>query len=64
MTLCKVRSVKDNVVEVEKIDALPETPVLDIKPFLPGYDSATDIKLPAWAKPKQDKMTAPAKSSS
>jgi len=64
MTLCKIVSVKDNVVEVEKIDAFSDTPVLDMKPFLPGYDSASDVKLPAWAKPKQDKKFTPAKPSS
>ena len=31
MTQCKVISVKDNVIEIEKIDAFPDTPVLDIK---------------------------------
>ncbi len=29
---CKVRSVKDNVIEIDEIDALPDTPVLDLKP--------------------------------
>jgi len=48
MTLCKVISVKKNVVEVEKIDAFDGTPVLDIKPFIPGYDSTPDAKLPDW----------------
>ena len=48
MTLCKVISVKDNVVEVEEIDAFDGTPVLDIKPFIPGYDSTSDAKLPEW----------------
>lgn len=31
MTRCKVLSVKDNVIEVESIDAFDDTPVLDIK---------------------------------
>jgi len=31
MTRCKVISVKDNVIEIESIDAFPDTPVLDIK---------------------------------
>jgi len=52
LSLCKIASVKDNVVEVEKIDAFEGTPVLDIKPFLPGYDSVPDAKVPDWAKPK------------
>jgi tRNA (adenine37-N6)-methyltransferase len=31
MTRCKIISVKENVIEVEGIDALPDTPVLDLK---------------------------------
>jgi len=31
MTRCKIISVKDNVIEIEGIDAFPDTPVLDIK---------------------------------
>lgn len=31
MTRCKIVSVKDNVIEIEGIDAFPDTPVLDIK---------------------------------
>jgi tRNA-Thr(GGU) m(6)t(6)A37 methyltransferase TsaA len=52
LSLCKIISVKNNVVEVEKIDAFKGTPVLDIKPYAPGQDSATGVKVPEWAKPK------------
>jgi len=52
LTLCKIVSVKENVVEVEKIDAFEGTPVLDIKPYAPGQDSANGVKVPDWAGPK------------
>jgi tRNA (adenine37-N6)-methyltransferase len=52
LSLCKIVSVKDNVVEVEEIDAFEGTPVLDIKPYAPGQDSATEVRVPDWAKPK------------
>jgi tRNA-Thr(GGU) m(6)t(6)A37 methyltransferase TsaA len=52
LTLCKVVSVKENVLEVEKIDAFPGTAVLDIKPFIPGYDSVTDAQIPEWVRKK------------
>jgi tRNA-Thr(GGU) m(6)t(6)A37 methyltransferase TsaA len=52
LTLSKIVSVKDNVVEVERIDAFEGTPVLDLKPYTPGQDSATGVKVPDWAKPK------------
>jgi tRNA-Thr(GGU) m(6)t(6)A37 methyltransferase TsaA len=48
LTLCKIVAVKDNVVEVEKIDAFDGTAVIDIKPFIPGYDSTEDGKVPEW----------------
>jgi tRNA-Thr(GGU) m(6)t(6)A37 methyltransferase TsaA len=52
LSLCRVLAVKENVVEVEKIDAFEGTPVLDIKPYAPGQDSAADVKVPDWTKPK------------
>lgn len=48
MTLCKIVSVKDNTIEIEKTDAFDGTPVLDIKPFIPGYDSAEGATVPKW----------------
>jgi tRNA-Thr(GGU) m(6)t(6)A37 methyltransferase TsaA len=32
LSRCKIRSVKNNVITIDKIDALPDTPVLDLKP--------------------------------
>ena len=49
LSLCKLTSVRHNVIEVEEIDAFDGTPVLDIKPFIPGHDSAPDAKVPDWA---------------
>ena len=50
LTLCRVTSLKGNVIEVESIDAFDGTPVLDIKPFIPGHDSASDATIPEWLK--------------
>jgi tRNA-Thr(GGU) m(6)t(6)A37 methyltransferase TsaA len=48
LTLCKIVAVKENVIEIEKTDAFDGTPVLDIKPYLPGYDTTEDAKIPDW----------------
>jgi len=48
LTLCKIVAVEGNVVELEKIDAFDGTPVLDMKPYIPGYDSAEDVSTPEW----------------
>ncbi|HEY33456.1 MAG TPA: tRNA (N6-threonylcarbamoyladenosine(37)-N6)-methyltransferase TrmO [Dehalococcoidia bacterium] len=39
---------KDNVLRVEGLDALDGSPVIDIKPYLPGYDVAVDATVAAW----------------
>ncbi len=59
LSLCKVVAVKDNVVEVEKIDAFDGTPVLDLKPFAPGQDTAAGVKVPDWAGPPRAATGAP-----
>jgi tRNA (adenine37-N6)-methyltransferase len=52
LSLCKIVAVKDNVIEVEKIDAFEGTPILDLKSYAPGQDAATDVRVPKWAGPK------------
>ena len=52
MTLCKIVSVKDNVIEIEGIDAFADTVVLDIKPHVPRFDSAHNATIPWWLKRK------------
>jgi len=49
LTLCKVLSVADGIVQVDKIDALDGTPIVDIKPYILSSDSVTgDVRVPAW----------------
>lgn len=35
---CRVLSVRDNVIEIDEIDAIADTPVFDIKPWPLGLD--------------------------
>ena len=37
LTLCDVISVKDNIIEIDDIDAFADTPILDIKRYVRGY---------------------------
>jgi tRNA-Thr(GGU) m(6)t(6)A37 methyltransferase TsaA len=52
MTLCKIVSVKENVIEIERIDAFAGTPVLDIKPHIPRSDTASNATVPEWLQEK------------
>ena len=51
LSLCKIVSVKENRVEIERIDAFGDTPVIDLKPYIPGYDSA-EATVPDWLRRK------------
>jgi len=49
LTLCKVVSVADRAIQVDKIDALDGTPIVDIKPYIPSTDSVTgDVRMLDW----------------
>jgi tRNA (Thr-GGU) A37 N-methylase len=48
MAVVRLLERKGNVLKVKGLDAIDGTPVIDIKPYLPGYDSATDAKVPPW----------------
>ena len=39
---------QDNILKVEGLDAIDGTPVIDIKPYMPGYDSVADARVPTW----------------
>ena len=49
VTVCRLRSVRDASVEVEDLDLVDGTPVLDLKPYIAVYDSEPDATLPDWA---------------
>jgi tRNA-Thr(GGU) m(6)t(6)A37 methyltransferase TsaA len=48
VTTVKLLERRDNVLKVTGLDAINETPVLDIKPYIPGDDSSTEAKTPGW----------------
>jgi len=48
VTTVKLLERRDNVLKVTGLDAINGTPVLDIKPYLPGDDSSTEAKTPGW----------------
>ncbi len=41
-------SIEDNVVAVKGLDALTDTPVLDLKPYMPAFDKVEGARVPEW----------------
>ncbi|MGD8990366.1 MAG: tRNA (N6-threonylcarbamoyladenosine(37)-N6)-methyltransferase TrmO [Desulfobacterales bacterium] len=48
LTRCKVTSIDGRCIHIEDIDAFDETPVIDIKCYIPDPPPESDIRLPSW----------------
>ncbi len=48
-TTCRLRGVGPGWIEVEGLDAVDGTPVLDVKPYLRGFGPRGEIREPEWA---------------
>ena len=46
---------RGNVLKVQGLDAIDGTPVIDIKPYIPGYDSVKDAAVPSWILREENK---------
>ena len=49
VTVCRLVSVRPLAIEVEGLDAIDGTPVLDIKPYLRQFAPRGEVHQPAWA---------------
>ena len=50
VSVCQIVAVDGLRLEVEGLDAINGTPVLDIKPVLPDFLPRGDVREPAWAR--------------
>jgi len=48
MKVARLLSVKGSILQVQNLDALDGTPVVDIKPFILTNDAPTDVRVPDW----------------
>jgi tRNA (adenine37-N6)-methyltransferase len=53
MTACRIVRVDKNILEVEGLDALEGSPVLDLKPYIPESDALPEAKTPQWLKKRR-----------
>ncbi len=55
MSIVKLISKKDNILEIEEVDILDGTPLIDIKPFVPNFDAQTNVKV-GWLEKHHNKV--------
>ncbi len=48
LTVCRILELKGNIIKIDDIDAFDETPVIDIKPYIPKVHLIRDAKVPEW----------------
>lgn len=48
LRLVKLLDIEDNILEVQGLDAIDGSPVLDIKPFVKGFDYPENPKTAEW----------------
>jgi len=54
VTVCRLLEVEGDSLRVKGLDLIDGTPVLDVKPYVPFYDSVADAVIPGWAKGERD----------
>jgi tRNA-Thr(GGU) m(6)t(6)A37 methyltransferase TsaA len=59
LSIVKLLSLNEEqrVIEIDQIDAKDETPIVDIKPYLPSSDRVDDAKVPEWFKDLKKRYT-------
>ncbi len=50
VTVCRLLKVEGTSIEVEGLDLIDGTPVLDVKPYIAAYDAAPKASIPKWAR--------------
>lgn len=50
ITTCRIISIKDNIIEIDSIDAFNDSPILDLKPYIPRNDSFPQARIPVWVR--------------
>ncbi len=50
LSVCKIKSTDETGITVDDIDAIDGSPIIDLKPYIPEYDSVPGASVPDWVK--------------
>ena len=57
LSVVKLTKIKGNTLYIEGVDVLEGTPLLDIKPYIPEFDSATNVTI-GWVEGKRETISS------
>jgi tRNA-Thr(GGU) m(6)t(6)A37 methyltransferase TsaA len=46
--ISRLRSVENNIIRIDPIEAFDGSPVLDVKPYIPRHDAISQARTPDW----------------
>jgi tRNA-Thr(GGU) m(6)t(6)A37 methyltransferase TsaA len=49
-SVCRIRSVEENKIIIDDIDAFDGSPIIDLKPYIPASDCVPIASVPEWVK--------------
>ena len=49
VSVCRLLGIEGATLQVEGLDLIDGTPVLDVKPYVAAYDAISEAELPDWA---------------
>lgn len=55
ISVVKLMAVKGNILEVENVDILDGTPLLDLKPYVPDFDEQEDVRI-GWLEKSREEI--------
>ena len=55
LSLVKLVRIENNLVHIEGVDVLDQTPLLDIKPYVPDFEHPQDVRI-GWLEKARDKI--------
>jgi len=56
VTAVPLLGLKGNVLRVRGLDAIDGTPVLDLKPYVPHFDSVPEARVPGWVRERARRL--------
>ena len=54
LNTCKILDIHDNIIQIDEIDALDGSPVIDIKPCISHIDFVSEMKVPDWVNGRKE----------
>jgi len=55
ISVVKLMAIEGNILEVENLDILDDTPLLDIKPYVPDFDEQEEVRI-GWLESSRGKI--------